>query len=420
MGALLGMVMAAQRDTPVARLVVNDAGPLIEPAALARIRDYLGPRADLRHVCGGRAYIRTVSAPFGALTDAQWEHLTRTSIAPECRRALGPDLRSRHRRALPGAAAPPDLWPLWDAIRCPTLVLRGAQSDLLSAGHCTGDDRAGSQGPAGRVPGRRPRPDAPFVRSVRSCGRIPARRSMSLSPHARRNFARAHRTIAGRLAGMVRASGGGFPRAVPLESIQSAPFCDCRSPSRYLPSTRIPTHPPEVRLAKVVPWLDEMLKKDAAAGGAPDRRRARGHQPGRDERWQAPRPRGEILGNRKPAVARARSAVRPRVASADRRCPGGGQGGADARERAVGRLQASPRERSGQAHLARRPAPHGGAGPSLPAMHGARPGQQLSVVRAGAAAHVARRASHLRVRARPQPAPRRPWRRTSPKPRPTA
>ena len=132
MGALLGMAMAAQRDTPVARLVVNDAGPLIEPGALARIRDYLGLAPTFATFAEADAYIRAVSAPFGALTDAQWDHLTRTSVAQDAqgRWSLAYDPAI----ALPfrSTAAPPDLWPLWDAIRCPTLLLRGAQSDLLS------------------------------------------------------------------------------------------------------------------------------------------------------------------------------------------------------------------------------------------------------------------------------------------------
>jgi pimeloyl-ACP methyl ester carboxylesterase len=133
MGALLGMVMAAQRDTPVSRLVVNDAGPSIEPVALARIGDYLGLAPTFATLAEADAYIRIVSAPFGTLTDAQWDHLTRTSVArnPDGRYALTYDPGI----AVPfkSAAAPPDLWPIWDAVRCPTLVLRGAQSDLLSA-----------------------------------------------------------------------------------------------------------------------------------------------------------------------------------------------------------------------------------------------------------------------------------------------
>jgi len=132
MGALLGMVMAAQPKTPVARLVINDAGPVIEPAALARIREYVGRAPAFATFADAEAYIRRVSAPFGSLTDAQWDHLTRTSVAQSADGTWA--LTYDPGIALPfrDEAAPPALWPLWDAIRCPTLVLRGAQSDLLS------------------------------------------------------------------------------------------------------------------------------------------------------------------------------------------------------------------------------------------------------------------------------------------------
>jgi pimeloyl-ACP methyl ester carboxylesterase len=133
MGALLGMVMAAQRDTPVSRLVVNDAGPLIEPAALARIRDYLGQAPTFATMQEANAYIRAVSAPFGPLTDAQWDHLTRTSVAQDAQGRYAMSYDPGIAVPFRTAAAPPDLWPVWDAIRCPTLVLRGEQSDLLSA-----------------------------------------------------------------------------------------------------------------------------------------------------------------------------------------------------------------------------------------------------------------------------------------------
>jgi pimeloyl-ACP methyl ester carboxylesterase len=54
--------------------------------------------------------------------------------AQECRRQPAHALRPEDRRALPRDATEKDLelWPLWDAIRCPTLVLRGAESDLLT------------------------------------------------------------------------------------------------------------------------------------------------------------------------------------------------------------------------------------------------------------------------------------------------
>ena len=132
MGGLLGIVAAAQPESPIARLVVNDVGPVIEPAALERIRGYFGANPDFATYDEIASYVRTVSAPFGPLTDAQWEHVVRTNVRQ------GPDGRWRVAYdpgiAVPfrASAAPPDLWPLWDMIRCPTLVLRGAESDLLS------------------------------------------------------------------------------------------------------------------------------------------------------------------------------------------------------------------------------------------------------------------------------------------------
>ncbi|MEP7183406.1 MAG: alpha/beta hydrolase [Betaproteobacteria bacterium] len=133
MGGLLGIAIAAQPKQPIARLVVNDVGPAIEPAALARIGEYIGMDPSFASFDEAERYIRAVSAPFGALTEAEWTYLTRTNVRqrPDGRWRLAYD---------PGIAvpfraqpAPPDLWGLWDAIRCPTLVLRGAASDLLSA-----------------------------------------------------------------------------------------------------------------------------------------------------------------------------------------------------------------------------------------------------------------------------------------------
>jgi pimeloyl-ACP methyl ester carboxylesterase len=133
MGGLLGIVAAAQPKSPIARLVVNDVGPVIEPAALERIRGYFGLDPTFATYAEIEQYIRTVSAPFGPLTDGQWEHVTRTNVRqrPDGRWGLAYDPGI----AVPfrASAAPAELWGVWDMIRCPTLVLRGAQSDLLSA-----------------------------------------------------------------------------------------------------------------------------------------------------------------------------------------------------------------------------------------------------------------------------------------------
>jgi pimeloyl-ACP methyl ester carboxylesterase len=133
MGGLLGMVAAAQPNSPVTRLVVNDVGPSIEPAALDRIRGYFGLDPSFATYPEIEQYVRTVSAPFGRLTDAQWEHVARSNVRQRTdgrwRLAYDPGIAVPFRTS----AAPPDLWGVWDAIRCPTLVLRGEQSDLLSA-----------------------------------------------------------------------------------------------------------------------------------------------------------------------------------------------------------------------------------------------------------------------------------------------
>jgi pimeloyl-ACP methyl ester carboxylesterase len=134
MGGLLGMILAAHRGTLVTRLVVNDVGPVLEPLALSRIAGYVGLDPVFETFAALEAHIREVSAPFGALTDAQWAELARTTARQTA------DGRWRLKYD-PGIAVPfrstagtgGDLWAVWDAIRCPTLLLHGAQSDLLSA-----------------------------------------------------------------------------------------------------------------------------------------------------------------------------------------------------------------------------------------------------------------------------------------------
>lgn len=134
MGGLLGIVLAAQASTPLRALVVNDVGPVLAPAALARIAGYVGLDPRFPDFAALEAHVRLVSAPFGRLSDAQWRHLALTTARelPDGTFALRYD---------PGIAVPfraaaseaMDLWGLWDRIACPTLLLRGARSDLLTA-----------------------------------------------------------------------------------------------------------------------------------------------------------------------------------------------------------------------------------------------------------------------------------------------
>lgn len=148
MGALLGIVAAAQPGTPVRKLVVNDAGPTIEPAALARIAQYFGTDPRFASYAELEAYVRQISAPFGPLTDAQWAHVVRTNARQRTDGSFGVGYDPAIAVPFRAMSAPADLWPQWDAIACPTLVLRGAQSDLLS--HATAMAMA-ARGPRARV-----------------------------------------------------------------------------------------------------------------------------------------------------------------------------------------------------------------------------------------------------------------------------
>jgi len=132
MGALVGMLMAAQDKSPIRRLVLNDAGPFLPKSALERIAAYVGTDREFADQDDLEAYLREVHASFGPLTDAQWEHLAthsgRIDDAGRLRLHYDPSI------AAPFTAAPPqdvDMWAIWDAIQCPVLLLRGAESDLL-------------------------------------------------------------------------------------------------------------------------------------------------------------------------------------------------------------------------------------------------------------------------------------------------
>lgn len=144
MGGMIGMALAAQPETPIRQLILNDVGPVIGTGALDRIGEYLANPPDFAALADAEAYIRVVAAPFGKLTDAQWRHLTEhvVKLTPAGRFALrydpgiaGPFVAAMQALAGPdgtGAGKDIELWPLYDAIRCPTLVTRGEHSDLLS------------------------------------------------------------------------------------------------------------------------------------------------------------------------------------------------------------------------------------------------------------------------------------------------
>lgn len=155
MGALIGMALAAQKDAPVAKLVLNDAGPVIAKAALERIGQYLGKAPSFASVEAAELVIRAISAPFGPHTDAEWRFLTEVVLRKKADGSwqfhYDPGIAVPYRDQIPDQDV--ELWPLWDAITCPTLVIRGAQSDLLAPSTAGEMTRRGPKATLVELPG---------------------------------------------------------------------------------------------------------------------------------------------------------------------------------------------------------------------------------------------------------------------------
>ncbi len=134
MGGLVGMMLAGQTGTPIRRLVVNDIGPLIAKEGLARIGSYVGRDPSFVDAAQLEAALRAIAGTFGSLSDAQWRHLATVSTRRKPDGSLGfaydPRIGDAFREA---PAEDINLWAQWDAVACPTLLLRGAQSDVLRA-----------------------------------------------------------------------------------------------------------------------------------------------------------------------------------------------------------------------------------------------------------------------------------------------
>jgi pimeloyl-ACP methyl ester carboxylesterase len=133
MGGLIGMLLAAQPNSPIRKLVMNDVGPFIPKASLERLATYVGKPVSYDSFEAFEQYIRTISASFGPLTDAQWRHLAETTATKREDGRWGTNYDPAIALPFTGAIADVVLWPFWDQVRAPTLLLRGKESDLLLA-----------------------------------------------------------------------------------------------------------------------------------------------------------------------------------------------------------------------------------------------------------------------------------------------
>jgi len=176
MGGLIGMVLAGHAELPLAapvhRLVLNDVGPAIEPAAIARIASYVGQGGRYDNLQAAADAMWQLSTSFGPHTPEQWLALSAPMVVPAGARSADgrtqvdpaatvsgdgavvlhydPAIAMPIRAITPEIAAQAETatWALYDGIRVPTLLTRGAESDLLSAATAR---QMGERGPKARL-----------------------------------------------------------------------------------------------------------------------------------------------------------------------------------------------------------------------------------------------------------------------------
>ncbi|MEH6577982.1 MAG: alpha/beta hydrolase [Amphritea sp.] len=133
MGGIIGMCLAALPNSPIRSLVINDIGCFIPKESLQRIGQYLGDQrfASLEEV---EAYMRKTYTAYAGLSDQQWQHLAQHGHRLEADGELAlhydPSLAEATRQVQHEDI---DLWPIWQQIHCPQMLVWAEQSDVLTA-----------------------------------------------------------------------------------------------------------------------------------------------------------------------------------------------------------------------------------------------------------------------------------------------
>lgn len=140
-GGLIALALAAMQRARLAGVILNDLGPVIEADAIARIMVYVGRAPNATTLAeAARASKAVLGAQFPTLTDETWLQLAAAQYQEQDGGlALRYDARLRNALLAQAQAGPsPDLWPMFDGLReIPCGLIRGANSDLLSAATAT-------------------------------------------------------------------------------------------------------------------------------------------------------------------------------------------------------------------------------------------------------------------------------------------
>jgi pimeloyl-ACP methyl ester carboxylesterase len=136
MGGLIGMALAGTAETAprIAQLVLNDVAPRLNQTAIDRIKAYVTLVPEFATMAEFEGFLRTVYAPFGQLTDAQWRLMAETSMRRRDNGRISSHYDPAAMRVFTEQSEKFDMWAIFDAITCPVLALRGEHSDLVEPG----------------------------------------------------------------------------------------------------------------------------------------------------------------------------------------------------------------------------------------------------------------------------------------------
>lgn len=139
MGGIIGMMVASLVPGKITRLILNDIGALIPLEGLFRIMQYVGRKPKFDSFDEAERYLRAIMAPFAVTDDLHWRHIfDHTFIRHDdgsVTLAYDPNIGEASRLAVNSMETLSDvsLWMLWENIKCPVLILRGGDSDILPA-----------------------------------------------------------------------------------------------------------------------------------------------------------------------------------------------------------------------------------------------------------------------------------------------
>lgn len=133
MGGLIGMTLAAFFPQRIRKFVINDIGPFIPKEAMQRLKDYVGRQTAFSTREEAAKVLRATLAPWALEEERFWQHLITHSLITQPDGSVKLHYDAEIKQAFFAVEGDVDMWPLWEKIICPVLVLRGAESDLLTA-----------------------------------------------------------------------------------------------------------------------------------------------------------------------------------------------------------------------------------------------------------------------------------------------